>query len=208
MKRLLIVLVSSVALSAAGQTGSDGPRPASESGSNPSLTITIQPGDRARQMVFPSGDELRTLVDATDDISSRAQAGCPVQIVDASFERRGQVMLTADNNRRIGPTLNLNYRNASGKDIESVRLTGWIKVKDNPYQLDYVTHPFTLELSGRALLGKDIETTQVLKLASNAFGFDRIELSQVVYVDGTSWKQTRKNCAFQHDGGSLRAKAW
>jgi hypothetical protein len=134
------------------------------------------------------------------------QAGCPVQIVNASFDRPAEFMLTSHSRAESAPTLRLDYRNFSGKDIESVVLTGWIKVKDNPYQLDSVSHSVALELSRKALLGKDVQATQALKLAANAIGFDRIELSQVTYVNGTTWKAQRK-CVYANAGSTERALA-
>ena len=135
------------------------------------------------------------------------QTGCPVQIVDASFDRPAELMLTARSRADSAPTLRLDYRNFSGKDIESVVLTGWIKVKDSPYQLDSVTHSIQLDLSRKGLLGKDVQATQALRLSANAIGFDRIELSQVIYVDGTTWKPQR-NCVYANVGSTERAKAW
>jgi hypothetical protein len=145
---------------------------------------------------------------APSDLSNfqSTQDGCPVRILNGSFERPAQLMLTVQAQVDTGPTLRLDYRNFSGKDIESVVLTGWIKVKDSPYQLDSVTHPFSLELS-REALGKDVEATQALKLASNALGLDRIELSQVIYADGTTWKPERKNCIYRPGGNLERAEA-
>ena len=106
----------------------------------------------------------------------------------------------------LAPTLRLDYRNFSGKDIELVVLTGWIKVKDSPYQLDSVSHSAQLELSRKALLGRDVQATQALKLRANAIGFDRIELSQVTYSDGSSWKPQRK-CVYANAGSTERATA-
>jgi len=135
------------------------------------------------------------------------QEGCPVHIVSASFDRPGHTMLISQTNEDSGPTLRLGYRNFSGKDIESVVLTGWIKVKDSPYQLDSVAHPFQLELSRKALLGKDVEASETLKLASDALGLDKIELSQVIYTDGTTWKPERRSCVYTYAGSTERAEA-
>ena len=115
-------------------------------------------------------------------------------------------MLISRSRADNAPTLRLDYRNFSGKDIESVVLMGWIKVKDTPYQLDSVSHSVQLELSRKALLGKDVQATQALKLATNAIGFDRIELSQVTYTDGSSWKPQRK-CVYANAGSTERATA-
>jgi hypothetical protein len=134
-----------------------------------------------------------------------SQAGCPMQIVDASFERPGRIMLISDGLASAEPTLRLHYWNFSGKEIESVVLTAWIKVKNSPYQLDSTVYPFQLKLAPEAPLGDDAQATQALKLKSNAFGLDRIELSQVIYSDGTMWKPERKNCVYHYMGTTARA---
>jgi len=130
-----------------------------------------------------------------------------VQIVNASFDRPAELVLTAQTRRDRGPTLHLNYENFSGKDIDSVVLTGWLKVKDSPYQLDATIHPFELKLSRKALLGKDVQATQALQVAANAIGLDRIELSQVFYTDGTTWKAEQRNCVYHANGNLERAEA-
>jgi hypothetical protein len=180
---------------------------------NQSATVWVQGIDGStRELPVPTTmGQLQSLVlgpGAVDleNITSH-QAGCPVQIVNASFDRPAEFMLTAHSRAESEPTLRLDYRNFSGKDIESVVLTGWIKVKDSPYQLDSVSHSVALELSRKALLGKDVQATQALRLAKNAIGFDRIELSQVTYADGTSWKAQRK-CVYANAGSTERAKAW
>ena len=182
-------MATALALSAWGQTGVDAPKAAKGAGQNS--------GETVRVIVTPS--DLQHLPDT--------QEGCPVHIVNASFDRPGRLMLTSQTNEDSGPTLRLDYRNFSGKDIESVVLTGWIKTKDTPYQLDSVTHPFHLELSRKALLGKDVEATETLKLASKALGLDKIELSQVIYTDGTTWKPERRSCMYRSTGSMERAEA-
>ncbi len=192
MKRILLVLAASVALSASGQVGQEAPKTASGAAvdSRQPTTVIIQGNDSRTH-------ELQL-----------SQAACPVQILQASFERPAQFMLTAHSQVDDTPTLRLEYQNLSGKDIDSVLLTGWIKVKDNPYQLDSVTHPFQMELSREALLGKNVQATQALKLVSNAIGFDRIELSRVNYADGTAWTPERRSCVYSNMGATERARAW
>jgi hypothetical protein len=207
MKQLLMALAASAALTASAQVGQGSQK--AEANSNQTVLIEGQDG-RTRE--FHSGalgsvdlEKMANVVDLENLTSS--QAGCPVQILSASFEHPGQVMLTSHATSVIGPSLHLSYRNFSGKDIESVVMTGWIKVKDSPYQLDSVSHPFTLELSRKSLLSKDVESSQILKLVSNAIGYDRIELSQVNYADGSSWKPQRK-CVYANAGSTERASAW
>src|SRR5271163_4072104 len=217
MKRFLLVLVTSAALSAWGQVGQEAPKTASGAvaGSRQPATVIIQGADgmtHELQVPVTIGQMQGLLVQAADaaDLENRvgSQAGCPVQIVNASFDRPAELMLTAHSRSGSGPTLRLDYRNFSGKDIESVVLTGWIKVKDSPYQLDSVTYPFQFELSRKALLAKDLQATETLRLASNALGLDRIELSQVTYTDGSTWKPERRGCVYPYMGSTERAKAW
>jgi hypothetical protein len=215
MKQLLLIVATAVTMSAWGQAGVEAPKIASgaQANSNQPATVWVQGSDGSmHELQVPATvGQLQGLVQGPgavdlENITSH-QAGCPVQIVNASFDRPAEFMLTAHSRAQSAPTLRLDYRNFSGKDIESVVLTGWIKVKDNPYQLDSVSHSVALELSRKALLGKDMQATQALKLAANAIGFDRIELSQVTYADGSAWKPERK-CVYANAGSTERAKAW
>ncbi len=215
MKRLLLVVAVAAPIPAWGQDSVEAPKTLDrvQADSNQPAKVWVRGADgRMQELQTPATlGQLQALVqepgavDLENKISS--QAGCPVQIVDASFDRPAELMLTARSRAESAPTLRLDYQNFSGKDIESVVLTGWIKVKDSPYQLDSVSHSVELELSRKALLGKDVQATQALKLAANAIGFDRIELSQVTYADGTSWKPQRK-CVYANAGSTERAKAW
>jgi hypothetical protein len=217
MKRLLLLVATAVTVSAWGQAMLEAPKTASaaQSNSNQPAKVWVQGADGSmHELQVPAtlGQlqqglvQGRNTVDLENMISS--QSGCPVQIMDASFDRPAEFMLTAHSRADGAPTLRLDYRNFSGKDIESVVLTGWIKVKDSPYQLDSVTHSVRLELSRKALLGKDAQGSQALKLSANAIGFDRIELSQVTYADGTSWSPKPRSCVYANAGSTERAKAW
>ncbi len=140
-------------------------------------------------------------------IQGALQDGCPVQIANASFDRPAELVLAAQTRLDRGPTLHLDYQNHSGKDIDSVVLTGWLKVKESPYQLDAVVRPFDLKLSRKALLGKDVQAAEALKVAANAIGLDRLELSQVFYADGTTWKAERRNCVYRSFDNLVQAEA-
>jgi len=212
MKRLLLVTGAAVMLSAitvtlSGQSATETQQPAGAA--NPASGNVVKgPNGVVERIVTATGV---TLIVPTFDpgiLYDSGQENCPVRIVNASFDRPAQLMLTAQSKADSGPTLRLDYRNFSRKDIESVVFTGWIKVKDSPYQLDSVTYPFHFELSRKALLAKDIQATETLKLASNALGLDRIELSQVTYTDGTTWQPDRGGCVYLYMGNTERAKAW
>jgi hypothetical protein len=202
MKRILLVLAASAALSASGQVGQEVPKTASGAQANSSQTTKVWVLGADGQM-----QEMQVIGRSSGVVDldrMRAQAGCPVQILNASFGRPAQLMLTAQSEADDGPTLHLDYGSFSGKQIETAVFTGWIKVKDSPYQLDSVAHPFQLEVSQEALSGGG----HAFKLVSNAIGFDRIELSRVTYADGTTWTPERRSCVYANVGGTERANAW
>ena len=124
MKQLLLVLFSSAALTAWGQTSLAPDKSAAADNANARQTLIVRGIDgNPHQFDVPNLSEL---------LERRAQDGCPVQILNASFDRPAELVLTAQTKRDTGPTLHLNYENSSGKDIDSVVLTGWLKVKESP----------------------------------------------------------------------------
>jgi hypothetical protein len=199
MKRLLLVLLASTALTAGGQTSLAPGKTAAGSDSIPAQTVVVQGADGATHAL--EVPDLRTM------IARRSQDGCPVQIVNASLDRPAELVLTAQTRGDSVPTLHIHYENSSGKDIDSVVVTGWLKVKESPYQLDAIVRPFALTLSRKALLGKDVQAAEALRVAANAIGLDRVELSQVFYRDGTSWKAEQRNCVFHANDTLVRAEA-
>jgi len=180
------------------------PNPAGPSSGN---IVVMGPNVNPVGVVTSSGSSIVVPTFEPGILYEAGQEDCPVRIVNASFGRPAQLMLTGKTKADSGPTLHLDYRNLSGKDIESVMLIGWIKVKESPYQLDSVTHPFHLELSRKALLAKGVQATQTLNLANNALGLDRLELLQVTYADGTTWKPEPRSCVYNNAGGMERAEA-
>lgn len=199
MRALLLVLLSSAALAAWGQSALAPSQTAAANDASSRLTVIVHGSDGSpHELAVP---------DVRQFLATRGQAGCPVEILNASFDRPAQLILTAQTNRDSGPTLHLDYANSSGKDIDSVVLTGWLKVKESPYQLDAVVRPFDLKLSRKALLGKDVRAVEALKVAANAIGLDRVELSQVVYADGASWKAEQRNCVYRAFDNLVRAEA-
>ena len=189
MKRLALVLISAAAVCTWGQQAAQEKAP-----------TVIQPDGSMQIGPQPSSAELADAWRRFD-----LQQGCPVRIVDAAFERSAQVMLTAKAGQERGPSLRLRYFNRSDKEIQSVSLRGWIKVKDSPYQLDSVTREFNLEIAGPA--NANAHRTEVLKLVESAIGFDRVELRQITYTDGSTWKAVRKNCVFRANDGTLQVEA-
>jgi hypothetical protein len=201
MKRLLLVMVSAMAFSAFGQAVLDG-SPAAGKQATRKFSGTIEiPNDPSHLPDF-------TLHEFPFAEIAHRVDGCPVEIVTATFERPAQLMFAYATQQQRRPTLRLEYRNSSGKDISTVVLTGWLKIKENPYQLDFSIYPIQLKLSRDTRLGKDVQKWEALQLASDTFGLDRLVVDQVQYLDGTTWKRDRQSCTYSFSKGSVhRAEA-
>jgi len=135
----------------------------------------------------------------TTDLSitpgSTSQAGCPVAFTDVSLETKAHFMPVRQDFAPDG-NLRFQYKNQSGKEIQSISVRAELKVKKSVYDLDATT--ITLNMT---LTGKSAEET--MPLALRAYGLSRITLEQVSFTDGTIWNANTKNaCSYEHMNGS------
>jgi hypothetical protein len=136
---------------------------------------------------------------AADDLSitpgSTSQAGCPVAFTDVSLETKAHFMPVRQDTAPDG-NLRFQYKNQSGKEIQSISVRAELKVKKSVYDLDATT--ITLNMT---LTGKSAEETMPLTL--RAYGLSRITLEQVSFTDGTIWNADIKNtCSYERMNGS------
>lgn len=115
-----------------------------------------------------------------------SQAGCPVTFMNVSLNNPGHMMLVrgADQNGSIG----FQYKNLSGKQLESIEVRVELTVKRSVYDLDAITITRDMTLTG------DSEAT--LPLPAFAYSVGRVTLEQVNYVGGTVWTPKEKTCSF------------
>jgi len=124
-----------------------------------------------------------------------AQAGCPVAFTNVSLETHARLMLVKQGTAQDG-SLAFEYKNQSGKPIQSISIRVELKVKKSVYDLDAT--PITLSMT---LTGKDSGETLPLNMV--AYGLGRVELEQVIYSDDTVWTAGRANtCSYEKTGTS------
>jgi hypothetical protein len=123
-----------------------------------------------------------------------SQAGCPVAFTDVALETKAHLMPVRQDATPDG-NLRFQYKNQSGKEIQSISVRAELKVKKSVYDLDATT--ITLQMT---LTGKSAET---MPLALRAYGLSRITLEQVSFTDGTIWNASTKNtCSYERMNGS------
>jgi len=126
---------------------------------------------------------------------SASQAGCPVAFSDVALESKARFMPVRQDAAPDG-SLRFQYKNMSGKDIQSISVQVDLKIKKSIYDLD--TSTITLHM---ALTGKG--AAEILPLTLRAYGLSRVTLEQVSFTDGTIWNaDLRKPCSYQQSGSS------
>ena len=120
------------------------------------------------------------------------QTGCPVAFTNVVFKQNARYMPV-----KLEPvpesSLEFNYRNLSGKQIESISVRVELRAKRSIYDLDAVTLRRDMTLTGRS--------GEVLPLNVSAYGLVRVTLEQVTYVGGEVWTPAKNaNCSYQNNG--------
>jgi hypothetical protein len=119
-----------------------------------------------------------------------SQAGCPVAFTDVSLTNPGHVMLVKQRTAQNG-SLAFQYKNQSGKLIESIEIQVELKVKRSVYDLDAITITRDMTLTG--------DTEESLPLNMIAYGLGRVTLMQVNYAGGKIWTPTdRSACNYEN----------
>jgi hypothetical protein len=123
-----------------------------------------------------------------------AQAGCPVAFTEVSLTNPGHLMLVQQGTNHNN-SLEFQYKNQSGKLIESIEIRVELKVKRSVYDLDATT--ITRDMT----LTHDAEETLPLNLLVYSVG--RVTLEQVNYIGGKVWiPKDRSVCNYEQLRGS------
>jgi hypothetical protein len=155
-----------------------------------------------------SGDaKSHQVMPAIGDLTSRpqsSQTGCPVVLTNASLNTKAHYMPAAGKSGSAGGNgdLSLQFRNMSGKQIQSVGIVAELNVKRSVYDLDATAIQLHLMLTGTGSLDKNSDLSRMVPLTVAAFGLGRISVEQVNYSDGTVWNAaSTNNCSLEADGG-------
>jgi hypothetical protein len=120
--------------------------------------------------------------------SLNLQIGCPVAFTDVVLKRDARYMPVKQGSAPDS-SLAFNYKNSSGKLIESISIRVELKVKRSIYDLDATTITRYMTLTGTS--------GEVLPLNLLTYGLGSVTLEQVTYVGGEVWTPgANKNCRY------------
>ncbi|MBV8438783.1 MAG: hypothetical protein JOY95_14860 [Silvibacterium sp.] len=130
----------------------------------------------------PSSSQLQGILDRT------TQANCPVVLASAWLAPRLQLLKSGDASGGNG--LDLEFRNASGKEIRSIELSATILVKKSIYDLGYLP-PVHLHLTAYGTQNIDSAFAELRRLSlpeeMHPALVDGVRLEQVTFEDGSVW---------------------
>lgn len=137
----------------------------------------------AAQTSAPSS-QLQGILDRT------AEAGCPVVLTSAWLAPRLQLVKSPSGDSSGGNGIDLEFRNASGKEIRSIELSATILVKKSIYDLGYLP-PVHLSLTAFGTRNIDSAFAELRRLSlpeeMHPALVDSVRLEQVTFGDGSEW---------------------
>lgn len=124
------------------------------------------------------------------------QIGCPVAFTNVSLSNPGHFMHVKQSSDPSG-SLAFQYKNQSGRMIQSIEIRVELTVKKSIYDLDAATVTRDMTLTG--------EAADTLPLNVLAYGIGRVTLEQVNYVDGKAWTpKAKNNCTYRGESAAER----
>jgi hypothetical protein len=141
---------------------------------------------------------------AQKDASGRenSQAGCPVVFTEVALSRNAHY-LPVKQAVSSGGNLDFQYKNESGKQIQSISIEVEIKAKRSLYDLDAMQVIADMVIT-------DNSTEEPLPPLGYVYGIDHLTLERVRYADGTVWDAPKQSaCHFGPSGGAEQiGKLW
>ena len=135
------------------------------------------------------------------DMERSMQANCPIVLTSAWLAP--YVQLLKAGGEVEGNGLDLEFRNASGKEIRSMELSATILVKKSIYDLGYLP-PLHLDLTayGTRNIDSAVDELRRLTLPTRIHPalVDSVRLEQVTFADGSIWSpKTGQYCGLTPD---------
>ena len=122
------------------------------------------------------------------DMERAMQANCPVVLTSAWLAPRLQLLKSGED--ADGNGIDLEFRNASGKEIRSMELSATILVKKSIYDLGYLP-PLHLSLTADGTRNIDSAFAELRRLSlpteMHPALVDSVRVEQVTFADGSVW---------------------
>jgi hypothetical protein len=133
--------------------------------------------------------------------SIQSASNCPVVLTSAWLAPRLQLLKSED--ATAGNSLDLEFSNASGKEIRSMDLSVTVLVKKSIYDLGYLP-PIELRLTAYGTRNIDSAFSELRRLTLpdqiHPAVVDRVRLEHVTFTDGSVWAPTTDQyCGFTPD---------
>jgi len=151
---------------------------------SPSQALSVAVDDQAPAAMAASAsiDQLQKMMDRV------TQANCPVVLTSAWLAPRLQLLRSTDTSGGNG--IDLEFRNASGKEIRSMELSANILVKKSIYDLNYLPS-VRLHLTATGIQTIDSAFAQLRRLSlpseMHPSLVEGVTLEQVTFEDGSVW---------------------
>lgn len=142
-------------------------------------------------------------------INAADQSGCPLALTGASLTSAHAGVLPIRSNADNAGSLDLGFRNQSGKQIRSVSVTAHLRVKTDVYALDATPVDMRLTFSGTDDTDRKADQLTHISLPGRAwlFGVAQVSLDQVIFADGNLWTAPTSSVCRTNGPGSLRIQA-
>lgn len=140
----------------------------------------------------------RNLVDRLQN----GQSGCPVVFTNVALKRNTHY-LPVTQPISSGGNLDFQYKNITGKQIQSISIQVEVRAKKSLYDLDAAAITADMVLTGNS-------TEVALPPLGFVYGIDHLTLERVRYTDGTVWDTPQKSaCHYGLPGGAEQiGKLW
>jgi hypothetical protein len=151
--------------------------------------VIIPAQDWPAMQKMPKAEFQKKLQDLTDRMN---QTGCPVVLTSAGLTPYLMLLHASAGSAETpgrDPGLDLNFRNASGKEIRSMEFDAEFLARKSIYDLNAVKIDLHLTADGTGSVDETFEQLRHLPLPqrSHPVTFQRIELEQVTFADGSVW---------------------
>jgi hypothetical protein len=172
---------------------------------NTSQAQTLSPEQRQRL-----NDAAKQLQLRMQRLAAGSQEGCPVVLTSTNLSPYMMLLRAGGGNGTYDPVaqggVDLEFRNASGKEIRSMQLQAEFLAKKSIYDLQTEKITMLLTVYGTGDADATVEHSRHLALQSSnhPVALNRVTLKQVVFDDGSMWAARQDNACGTAPNSLLR----
>jgi hypothetical protein len=156
-------------------------------------TMSAQEDQRLQAAIAATKAKLEAQIQIMTDRMN--QVGCPVTLTSAQLTPYLMLLRASNGSSATEGGLDLQFRNTSGKQIQSMEFQAEFLAKKSMYDLKAVKVDLHLTASGTSSLDKTLDHLRHLPLPqrTNPVVLNSITLEQVTFADGSLWFPAQDN---------------